>query len=155
MLFESLIYMVPYSLIFFGYLFYHINDLDTIDEWIGVVGFLLIPVLGIDAMFDNQADELADALTSGEKNIATPEVNQEVYDMIGSQCFTAAISGGVAIMLFAMGADPLSFTPLFVVMFGNLVDAYSNRGMFEIKTPAAEMEPLLNINTSVDNEEKE
>jgi len=53
MLFESLIYMVPYSLIFFGYLFYHINDLDTIDEWIGVVGFLLIPVLGIDAMFDN------------------------------------------------------------------------------------------------------
>jgi len=75
--------------------------------------------------------------------------------MIGSQCFTAAISGGVAIMLFAMGADPLSFTPLFVVMFANLVDAYSNRGMFEIKTPAAEMEPLLNINTSVDNEEKE
>ena len=53
MSFETLIYIVPYGIIFFGYLFYNINNLDTIDQWIGVVGFLLIPVLGIDALYDN------------------------------------------------------------------------------------------------------
>ena len=154
MVFETLIYIVPYGLIFFGYLFYNINNLDTIDQWIGVVGFLLIPVLGIDALYDNSADELADALRKGDKNIATPEVNEEVYDMIGTQCFTASISGGVGILLFAMGSDPLGFTPLFVVMLGNLVDAYSNRGMFEIKAESTVMEPLLNKNTSVKDDEK-
>lgn len=65
-----------------------------------------------------------------------------MYKMMGTQCFTAAISGGVAILLFAMGANPLGFTPLFIVMLGNLVDAYSNRGMLDIKADPA-MEPLL------------
>jgi hypothetical protein len=47
-------------------------------------------------------------------------------------------------MLFAMGANPLSFTPLFVVMVGNLVDAYSNRNMFDIKAPV-DAQPLLEL----------
>ena len=121
--------MIPYSLIFFGFLFYHINNLDTIDQWIGVISFLLIPILGLDAIFDHSADELANALKSGEKSVTNSEVKEEVYETIGSQCFTAAIAGGVAIMLFAMGSNPLGFTPLFVIMLGNLVDAYSNRNM--------------------------
>lgn len=69
MLVECLIYIVPYGLIFFGFLTYHINDLSTFDQWIGVISFLLIPILGFDSLYDHNADELADNLKSGAKNL--------------------------------------------------------------------------------------
>jgi len=65
-------------------------------------------------------------------------VDSEVYHLIGFQSLTAVVSAGVAIVLVIMGADALNFVPLFIIMVGNILDAWENRGMFYMKMSALE-----------------